>query len=129
MPMSRRLCGENQKPASVDRVNHPRAPSPIGTARHFMAPPIAPTRCTACGGCPIALSRMLPTAGLLLVVLAVASCSAPTGLHGTASPRPSSPTAMHAPPYRPMVSITQAWGPNAATDTFSTQLDATHYMP
>ncbi len=94
-----------------------------------MAPPIAPTRCTACGGCPIALSRMLPTAGLLLVVLAVASCSAPTGLHGTASPRPSSPTAMHAPPYRPMVSITQAWGPHAATDTFSTQLDATHYMP
>jgi hypothetical protein len=28
-----------------------------------------------------------------------------------------------------MVSIAQAWGPNAATATFSTQLDATHYMP
>lgn len=28
-----------------------------------------------------------------------------------------------------MVSMTQAWGPNAATATFSTQLDATHYMP
>jgi hypothetical protein len=28
-----------------------------------------------------------------------------------------------------MVSIAQAWGPNAATATFSTQLDATRYMP
>jgi hypothetical protein len=28
-----------------------------------------------------------------------------------------------------MVSIAQAWGSNAATATFSTQLDATHYMP
>jgi hypothetical protein len=28
-----------------------------------------------------------------------------------------------------MVSITQAWGPNAAIATFSTRLDATHYMP
>jgi hypothetical protein len=28
-----------------------------------------------------------------------------------------------------MVSIAQAWGPNAATPTFSTQLDATRYMP
>jgi hypothetical protein len=28
-----------------------------------------------------------------------------------------------------MVAVAQAWGSNAATATFSTQLDATHYMP
>lgn len=93
-----------------------------------MTPPIVSSHCTARRGHPIALSRMLPTAVLVFGVLTVASCGVSSGSRG-ASSGPSSSTAMPAPPYRSMVSIASAWGPSAATATFSTQLDTTHYMP
>lgn len=73
---------------------------------------------------PMLSSRPFLFTALLLIVLTIASCSAPAGSHSAISPSPSSP-----PSFRPMVSIAQAWGPDAATATFSTQLDATRYMP
>jgi hypothetical protein len=91
-----------------------------------MTPPVARNLRTAH---PVALSRVLLTAVLVFAVLAVASCGVSSVPRGAASPGPSSPTAIPAPPYRPMVSIAQSWGSNAATATFSTQLDDTHYMP
>ncbi|HEX5439464.1 MAG TPA: hypothetical protein VFW76_01145 [Ktedonobacterales bacterium] len=78
---------------------------------------------------PIALSRALSAAVLVFAVLAATSCGVSSVPRGASTPAPSSPTAIPAPPYRPMVSITQAWGAKAATATFSTQLDATHFMP
>jgi hypothetical protein len=89
-----------------------------------MSSPVAPSHRTPRSSHPILSSCRFPSAVLLLIVLALASCASPSGSRGTASPSASSP-----PPFRPMISITQAWGPNAATATFSTQLDATHYMP
>ena len=89
-----------------------------------MSSPDVPSRRTPRGCRPFLSSCRFPAAVLLLSVLAVASCSAPSGSRGAASPPAASP-----PPFRPMVSITQAWGPNATTATFSTQLDATRYMP
>lgn len=86
----------------------------------------APTRRARRG--PQGAPRLLfAGATLLLLALALASCGANTG----AASRLASPaTRVAAPaPYRPMVSITQAWGPNAAIATFSTRLDATHFMP
>ena len=91
-----------------------------------MTPPVARDLRTAH---PIGLRRLLPTAVLIFAVLAVASCGVSSVPRGAASPRPASPSAIPAPPYRSMVSIAQAWGAKAATATFSTQLDATHYMP
>jgi hypothetical protein len=78
-----------------------------------------------------ALHHVFAITALLLIPLALGSCGASTGLHAaTTSHSSSAATRTTAPPpYRPMVSMTQAWGPNAATATFSTQLDATHYMP
>ncbi|HET8854061.1 MAG TPA: hypothetical protein VFN02_16210 [Ktedonobacteraceae bacterium] len=95
-----------------------------------MTPPVASIRRTARGGRPIPSNRMLRAALLLLVVLMVANCGVPPTARGTPSPRASSLTATPAPPpFRPMVSIADAWGRNAAIATLSTQLDATHYMP
>jgi hypothetical protein len=81
------------------------------------------SRRTPRGFYPI-LSRQRFSAVFLLILLVVAGCAAPSGAHRVASPAPTAP-----PPFRPMISIAQAWGPNAASATFSTQLDATHYMP
>ncbi len=91
----------------------------------------ASTRRSRARRSPGALNHLFAVSALLLVALALASCGATSGLHTAATSRvSSSPTRTAAPPpYRPMVSITQAWGPNAATATFSTRLDATHYMP
>jgi len=94
-----------------------------------MTPPGARAHRTARRGHPMALGRLLLAAVLVVVAVAVSSCSVSSVPRGVASPGPSSPTAMPAPPYRSMVSITQAWGSKAAIATFSTQLDATHYMP
>ena len=80
-------------------------------------------------GRSFALGHLLLTAVLVVVAVAASSCGVSPVPRGVASPRPSSPTAMPAPPYRSMVSIAQAWGAKAATATFSTQLDATHFMP
>ncbi len=78
-----------------------------------------------------ALRLLFAVTALLLLALALASCGAPSGLRTATTSRPSSSATRTAalPPYRPMVSMSQAWGSNAATATFSTQLDATHYMP
>ena len=89
-----------------------------------MSFPVAPSRRTPRGYHPILSGRRFPSAVLLLILLVLAGCATPSSSHSVASPVPTVP-----PPFRPMVSITQAWGPNAATATFSTQLDATHYMP
>lgn len=94
-----------------------------------MLHPWAPARRSAPRSPQGALNHLFAITTLLLLALALASCGA-SGLHsGGASRLSSSPTRTAAPPYRPMVSITQAWGSNAAIATFSTQLDATHYMP
>jgi hypothetical protein len=87
-----------------------------------MLHPGAPARRSARRGSQGALRFLFTGATLLLLALALASCGA--------SRSSSSATRTAAPaPYRPMVSITQAWGSSAATAVFSTQLDATHYMP
>jgi hypothetical protein len=76
----------------------------------------------------IGLGNRLPVAVTLLVIMQVLiSCGVPPRA-SVATPAPA-PTLPPAAPLRSMVSIAQAWGPNAAAVTFSTQLDATHFMP
>lgn len=72
------------------------------------------------------LGNWLPVAATLLVIMqALISCGAPPRA-GLATPAPTLPPAA---PLRSMVSIARAWGPRAAAVTFSTQVDATHFMP
>lgn len=120
---------KNRSLSAYYRKDTTSVPVQLIEARHLMIHPVARFLRTARRGQPIALSRMLPAVVLVFVVLAVASCGVSSVPRGAASPGLSSPTAMPAPPYRSLVSIARAWGTNAATATFSTQLDATHYMP
>jgi hypothetical protein len=66
---------------------------------------------------------------LLLVAAGLAGCGGVLRPSGAASSHAPSPTATPVPPLRPMVSISEAWGPNAAAATLTTQVDASHYLP
>jgi hypothetical protein len=65
-------------------------------------------------------SLLCIAATLMLASGALTSCSGPYSQASSASPTPNLPLA-------PLASMAQAWGPSTAT--FTTQIDATHFIP